>query len=990
MNKFKQKRSFRFRPIKSGFSSSLNGRLSRPAYFDSNHPYATVSERSVNLINGSSRTLPTRNIPLNYMNDKRFTMNRGSCISNQSYGQGITQQHLATTAAGTMSYFPSEITKTSNYGTINNNIRNHRNRNSQNYSTNSNTAAVNSERMCLSDMESNDLSSLAGASATNLRYKQQQRQQFDDFKSLKQSTVKSVKAGAIAVIGINAITSNNDDAVTSVSLPNVVDDDVQIVCDEFDLPCDCPPKSASGDNFLELQQTPRDYDNISEGSYKLSDNDLRSAHSDIQTTSLNPVYATKFTAKRVGNVIVKKVLTNTRSTPNTTDDEDPCCSSSSGGGKRYDNSNATRTMEERKNNQRDHSPGQECLNYSSNKIENNDANSQQGFYTDRKQHSSSAPASYAEYPFHQKLIPVEIDGPNVNLDEHRKLSDIKEINTTNTKVHYGTTSKTPVDTSSNMQTVGLHRCTTVTNKLQPSVSLFNNDNETLQWMEPKIVYTSKGTILHRPKIIPDEDDSGRSENIYSNVSITHTTDGDQSYPTIPQPQQAPKTYGAIRPLPGKIITKENMVITPDGYRERKPKPIVPPKPKILASVSAAETDGTESTSVLSLSGGKFNHPIVNVQNEGILQSSAALSNARELNRPTLISVQSEDNPEIQKCHLFNSDIPYVLTMRNISTNAEGSFSTFKDTSSKSNVSDVLIKGAAMKNDRHRSQSGSHSPDGIRRRKSLDLVPKKRLPSPGNFSSQDHSLSSSTPESGDVLEYLLRRRNVEKSAIAKRGRRGDPRRQTQPVRFNIPQSTMNEVQQIGAVSQPNLNDNDAEMMYILENDERFSNQPMKNENDDQIDFKILTEQSRNHQNEKMKNSTNIGAITISRNESIDSTNCDDFPPPPPPPPPPPSILSQQPPIILKQSMNSAISQPITEACLRGSVEALPYVDESNSSRASYTSKDDVIAEKIPPPPSLSSSAPTAAAVAASVPVVASITTVSTSTQRTITGVLWTDF
>lgn len=62
------------------------------------------------------------------------------------------------------------------------------------------------------------------------------------------------------------------------------------------------------------------------------------------------------------------------------------------------------------------------------------------------------------------------------------------------------------------------------------------------------------------------------------------------------------TYGATGPIPGKIIHKDNMVITPEGIvpkeqiiAVKKEKPAVPPKPKGLAQkvrmVLVGETSG---------------------------------------------------------------------------------------------------------------------------------------------------------------------------------------------------------------------------------------------------------------------------------------------------------------------------------------------------------------------------------------------------------------
>ncbi|TKR81156.1 hypothetical protein L596_015080 [Steinernema carpocapsae] len=99
----------------------------------------------------------------------------------------------------------------------------------------------------------------------------------------------------------------------SMSLPNVLSDDVRFICREFELKCECPPKSASGDNFLERLNHD---DNVSEDSYRLAD------HESSQPNVLN----TTFTTKRVGNVIVKRVMG--KSTPNTTDDEESTASES--------------------------------------------------------------------------------------------------------------------------------------------------------------------------------------------------------------------------------------------------------------------------------------------------------------------------------------------------------------------------------------------------------------------------------------------------------------------------------------------------------------------------------------------------------------------------------------------------------------------------------------------------------------------------------------
>lgn len=60
----------------------------------------------------------------------------------------------------------------------------------------------------------------------------------------------------------------------------------------------------------------------------------------------------------------------------------------------------------------------------------------------------------------------------------------------------------------------------------------------------------------------------------------------------------------------------------------------------------------------------------------------------------------------------------------------------------------------------------------------------------SFSSIDHSISPTDPNSGNIIEYLERRRSMSSdkyplsglSAVKRSDRRADPRRQTQPVRF----------------------------------------------------------------------------------------------------------------------------------------------------------------------------------------------------------------
>ncbi|CAI4222219.1 unnamed protein product [Auanema sp. JU1783] len=491
----------------------------------------------------------------------------------------------------------------------------------------------------------------------------------------------------------------------SLSLPNVLSDDIQIVCRELEFENNSkhPPKSVSGDNFLDLIEKSNDYDNVSEDSYRLSDNE-RSVRSDIAAHTSAQVFNTTFTTKRIGNVVVKRVVSQTKSTPNTTDDED--------------SEHITSTRSD----------------------------------IEPRSHSQPRRRPIKEYPFFSTtVVPIEIDGPNVDLKAR------------------------------------LHKSSASSNVSTPLSSHLSR----------KPIYTSSGALLVKPKVISTECDNLSSISApYASVKVSPDSG---TYSTIVSPiVREAKEEHSVRisgPLPGKVLTRENMVVTPDGLKERRQKPAVPPKPKIpehgikpkaeiighpvvyMPQEFSRESSEDRSSSAAPLPPPPssappiptpFSHPqglsSVTITNE----PEEDLSTSRRiLNRPALISVKSEDSPEIEKCHLYNSDIPYTLTLRNLDSKEPEAF----ETSSLKKPNKSQVSEAAMV---------------FERRKSLDLVPRKRLPSPGNFSSQDHSISPTSPD-GDVLEYLLRRRSMsqERSSISKKGKRGDVRRQTQPVRFDLP-------------------------------------------------------------------------------------------------------------------------------------------------------------------------------------------------------------
>ncbi|KAK5983274.1 FERM domain-containing protein [Trichostrongylus colubriformis] len=576
----------------------------------------------------------------------------------------------------------------------------------------------------------------------------------------------------------------------SLSLPNVLSDDLQVVCRELEVENTDPPKSLSGDNFNTIRP---DYDNISEDSYRLSDHE-RSTKSDVGVTS-RPAHSTNFAAKRVSsNVVVKRVISQSKSTPHSTDEEDS-------------SSNAPTT-------------------------------------------SSTSRRHLKEYPFNStNFVPIEIDGPNVDITARRTTGPI---------------------------------------------------------------YTSTGALLLKPKVIAIH------ESEYSTVKAVPDPTAPGSSVIPPPPVIPPKVevqprleYGAKRPLPGKIITKENMIITPNGVKERGPKPAVMPKPvkAVLPQHVVHPTVTPED------------HPVVHLMD----QPPSATSSRDEPEppepksepimkapptRPKLISVKSEDSPNVEKCHLFNSEIPYTLTLRKVDSAESLSFPTFKDRHRDFDTSSL--------------RRLSKSPDQFKRRKSLDLVPRKRLPSPRNFSSQDHSISPTTPE-GNVLDYVMKHRSQSHERTEKRGRRGDVRRQTQPVRFDLPPSPCS----------PTVSGSTPFISYL---------------NDDVVDDSVSESRSLHDEMERLES----GPSATSVDQKDDSEGSDSLPPPPsevvipkpPPPPPPPKPKAASDHVSeMKTSviMTSVVKTPPMECSsseLPKSNETLPKLNEAHPKSEDVVKSDEL--------------------------------------------------
>lgn len=857
-----------FRPIKSSLSSQ-QGLYSNPVRYVTSG-YATVSERTI-------KTVAVPNIQKCHATD-----NQPCC----SYFHENSH------------YLPEPGTlRTSNLRSTRSELTNkvHNHLLGQKHSSG---AVSDGEYMYSSDVEPNHYCT------TPSRYKQNT--------SLKQLNKKPEE--------VNNKESESHDPLISLSLPDVLGEDVHLVCRDLDLSCECPPKSISGDNFLEMQQNNQEMDNVSEGSYRISDHEPHSQHSGSSRPSEMPQESadTYFEAivKRTDSESVRKaiyadacktteVISLTPKTPQTQDTSE----------------HETKTTESLLRKTKE--PEVEAP---------------------EQQFSTSAPSAL----FIQKELPTFGKGENRAIKRNQSLEE---------KRRHGDTI---------FQDGGLELSTILSHsKDQPNDQNLSKRYQTLQQFPQKaiisplvsstskaqVIYTSRGTILQKPKVIYDEGD----DKDHTGVKKKHSSIEKK----VGQPQSTPKTYGATGPLPGKVITRESIVIAADSTK--KPKPAVPPKPKYLSDMVAAQQSQTTAASTP--------HAVVNLQDEELsssLHQASTRTSSLPSQRPTVIAIQSEDAPDIQKCHLLNSDIPYVLTVRKITTDGESKpdspFSTFKDPVGKQALSDAIAGNESATIPREKSKS----PDVFNRRKSLDLVQRKRLPSPGSFSSQDHSISPTSLDSGDVLEYLLRRRSAsnERSSLAKRGKRGDLRRQTQPVRFNLPPSPDVEQQRPSSVSQPNLQDR---------NDDEFNIEEPKVSDDQSV-----SESRSTGFRETIDGSNLIGDEEVfppvpefsppptAKPEDESAVAENSLPPPPatPPLPPPPLLITSAQSVRPTSFDEPPLIPPSLSEKTAEFDESVPFADESFSPRSSLVQSEDFSETQQK--------------------------SQNTATLRTPTGLLWTDF
>lgn len=330
--------------------------------------------------------------------------------------------------------------------------------------------------------------------------------------------------------------------------------------------------------------------------------------------------------------------------------------------------------------------------------------------------------------------------------------------------------------------------------------------------------SSTSTLPQKPSSPPPAYRNDSTTTSVPTASTTTTTvTNTNNVAKSEEPSTVPFTYGATGPIAGKVLTKDAPVIKPaDADRGGKVKPAVPPKPKFFSkppTVTAPQESPRlawqQSSSYGNVQSKTANlpPPPADFADEQTVTSPPPAAPPSIRTKPPDIQVQCDERPEIQHRYVLNGDIPYVLHMRHVqraesaggelprsgsigASTPAAAFSTFKDPKACSGITLDGESGAAG-NSRGRQLAKSVSStldDSLAhpfRRKSLDLVRKKRLPSPGNFSSQDHSVSPTTPDTGNILDYLERRRRSFSQDRNKRlKKREDRRRKTQPVRFNL--------------------------------------------------------------------------------------------------------------------------------------------------------------------------------------------------------------
>jgi hypothetical protein len=288
----------------------------------------------------------------------------------------------------------------------------------------------------------------------------------------------------------------------------------------------------------------------------------------------------------------------------------------------------------------------------------------------------------------REAIPVQIDGPpDVNEQHGKKCVQIAEPATTNVNISLHTTTNsaivaTPITTPSTTTAQTIIRPIVIETPIRTPIVI-----KPATSAKPIITATKQ-----HPTIRSTFDPTAASSSTYT--AIVEQSPNSSFRTFVPQTTSPPvesrksTTYGATGPLPGKIITKENLVLKPDGGIDAKPKPAVPPKPKGLSAMSSNKPKIDEDTLLA---------PLESILNDAsdlsafLSQGAKPRQRSEERKGPSMISVQCADEPEVQKLHFLNGEIPYTLTMRNVHSDTQRAIEIAKNRKSLDLVSIILFE-----------------------------------------------------------------------------------------------------------------------------------------------------------------------------------------------------------------------------------------------------------------------------------------------------------
>lgn len=324
-------------------------------------------------------------------------------------------------------------------------------------------------------------------------------------------------------------------------------------------------------------------------------------------------------------------------------------------------------------------------------------------YSDCRNSSASAPASAlnsariisaskvrAGFARFRDAIPIPIDGPEVESQSTAK----KVI-----QIHTEMPSRDSPTSFVNAN-VTLHTITSSATVATPSIPMASNTSLVSTIIRPKVLpSTSNDMPIRKPIFIkPSEIESTISKPVItstkpticstfdstpiSNVNKTVEQSPNSSFRTFVPPRSViaskskspddnikSTTYGATGPLSGKIITKENLVLTESGITAKPMKPSVPPKPKGLMAKSLIPLEANKVTEEQE----KLLAPLESILNDAndlsTFLSQGATSRTKQTSEkrecPAIISVECADQPEVRRLHFLDKEVPYTLTLRNI-------------------------------------------------------------------------------------------------------------------------------------------------------------------------------------------------------------------------------------------------------------------------------------------------------------------------------------